>query len=100
MAKIIISNAIIFIFMIALVMGFGAILGSGDTLVGITIIVSILGLSGCGEITFLRIIAGFNSIEGGEIYFEDKVIDDIPAHKINIGMVFQNYAIFPHSTIR
>ena len=45
-------------------------------------------------------IAGFNTIEGGEISFEDKVINDIPAHKRNIGMVFQNYAIFPHLTVK
>ncbi|MDV4151898.1 ABC transporter ATP-binding protein [Clostridium sp. AL.422] len=61
---------------------------------------TLLGPSGCGKTTFLRMIAGFNSIEGGEIYFEDKVINDIPAHKRNIGMVFQNYAIFPHLTVK
>ena len=61
---------------------------------------TLLGPSGCGKTTFLRMIAGFNSIEGGEISFEDKVINDIPAHKRNIGMVFQNYAIFPHLTVK
>jgi iron(III) transport system ATP-binding protein len=45
-------------------------------------------------------IAGFNSIEGGTIKFGDKVINDIPTHKRNIGMVFQSYAIFPHLTVR
>ena len=45
-------------------------------------------------------IAGFNSIEGGKIYFDDKCINDVPAHKRNIGMVFQSYAIFPHMTVR
>ena len=45
-------------------------------------------------------IAGFNSIEGGDIKFDDKVINQISAHKRNIGMVFQNYAIFPHLTVR
>ena len=44
-------------------------------------------------------VAGFNSIEDGEISFNDTVINDIPAHKRNIGMVFQNYAIFPHMTV-
>jgi len=44
-------------------------------------------------------VAGFNSIEEGEISFNSKVINDIPAHKRNIGMVFQNYAIFPHMTV-
>ncbi len=61
---------------------------------------TLLGPSGCGKTTLLRMIAGFNSIEGGEIFFDDKVINDMPAHKRNIGMVFQNYAIFPHMTVR
>jgi iron(III) transport system ATP-binding protein len=61
---------------------------------------TLLGPSGCGKTTLLRMIAGFNSIEGGEIRFGDQVINDIPAHKRNIGMVFQSYAIFPHLTVR
>ena len=56
---------------------------------------TLLGPSGCGKTTLLRMIAGFNSIEGGTIKFDDKVINDIPAQKRNIGMVFQSYAIFP-----
>lgn len=61
---------------------------------------TLLGPSGCGKTTLLRMIAGFNSIEGGTIRFDDLVINDIPAHKRNIGMVFQSYAIFPHLTVR
>lgn len=61
---------------------------------------TLLGPSGCGKTTLLRMIAGFNSIEGGTIAFNDKVINDIPAHERNIGMVFQSYAIFPHLTVR
>lgn len=61
---------------------------------------TLLGPSGCGKTTLLRMIAGFNTIEGGEISFDDVVINDIAAHKRNIGMVFQNYAIFPHLTVR
>ena len=61
---------------------------------------TLLGPSGCGKTTLLRMIAGFNTIEGGEIRFNDKIINDIPAHKRNIGMVFQSYAIFPHLTVR
>lgn len=61
---------------------------------------TLLGPSGCGKTTLLRMIAGFATIEGGEIRFDDKVINDIPAHNRNIGMVFQNYAIFPHLTVR
>ena len=61
---------------------------------------TLLGPSGCGKTTLLRMIAGFNSIEGGQIRFNEQVINDIPAHKRNIGMVFQSYAIFPHLTVR
>lgn len=60
---------------------------------------TLLGPSGCGKTTLLRMIAGFNSIEGGEFYFGDKRINDVPAHKRDIGMVFQNYAIFPHLNV-
>ncbi|MGP1603083.1 MAG: ABC transporter ATP-binding protein [Treponema sp.] len=61
---------------------------------------TLLGPSGCGKTTLLRMIAGFNSIEGGTIAFDSQVINDIPAHKRNIGMVFQSYAVFPHLTVR
>jgi len=61
---------------------------------------TLLGPSGCGKTTLLRMIAGFNSIEGGLVKFNKNIINDIPAHKRNIGMVFQNYAIFPHLTVR
>ncbi|WP_372637316.1 ABC transporter ATP-binding protein [Cohnella sp.] len=61
---------------------------------------TILGPSGCGKTTLLRMIAGFNSIEDGQILFDDRVMNDIPAYQRNIGMVFQNYAIFPHMTIQ
>ena len=61
---------------------------------------TLLGPSGCGKTTLLRMIAGFNSIEGGDFYFGDKRINDVPAHKRDIGMVFQNYAIFPHLTVK
>lgn len=61
---------------------------------------TLLGPSGCGKTTLLRMIAGFNTIEGGEFYFGDRLINNVPAHKRDIGMVFQNYAIFPHLTVR
>ena len=61
---------------------------------------TLLGPSGCGKTTLLRMIAGFNSIEGGTISFDEQVINNIPAQKRNIGMVFQSYAIFPHLTVR
>ena len=61
---------------------------------------TLLGPSGCGKTTLLRMIAGFNSIEGGDFYFNEKRINDLDPAKRNIGMVFQNYAIFPHLTVR
>ena len=61
---------------------------------------TLLGPSGCGKTTLLRMIAGFNSIEGGDFYFNDKRINNIDPAKRNIGMVFQNYAIFPHLTVK
>lgn len=60
---------------------------------------TLLGPSGCGKTTLLRMIAGFNSIEGGDFFFGEKRINDMPAHKRDIGMVFQNYAIFPHLSV-
>ncbi|MCL2231802.1 MAG: ABC transporter ATP-binding protein [Treponema sp.] len=60
---------------------------------------TLLGPSGCGKTTLLRMIAGFISIEAGTISFDDKVINNIPPHQRNTGMVFQNYAIFPHMTV-
>lgn len=61
---------------------------------------TLLGPSGCGKTTLLRMIAGFNSIEGGDFYFNQTRINDLDPAKRNIGMVFQNYAIFPHMTVR
>lgn len=59
-----------------------------------------LGPSGCGKTTLLRMIAGFNSIEGGDFFFNERRINDLDPAKRNIGMVFQNYAIFPNMTVR
>lgn len=61
---------------------------------------TLLGPSGCGKTTLLRMIAGFNSIEGGTFRFNDKIINDMEPGKRDIGMVFQNYAIFPNLTVR
>ncbi|CAM4204496.1 peptide ABC transporter substrate-binding protein [Streptococcus penaeicida] len=61
---------------------------------------TLLGPSGCGKTTLLRMIAGFNSIEGGDFYFGEQRINQMdPSHR-NIGMVFQNYAIFPHLSVK
>lgn len=61
---------------------------------------TLLGPSGCGKTTLLRMIIGFNSIEGGEIKLDEKLINNIPTNKRNMGMVFQNYAIFPHMSVK
>lgn len=60
---------------------------------------TLLGPSGCGKTTLLRMIIGFNSVEGGTFKIDDHVINDIPTNKRNIGMVFQNYAVFPHMSV-
>ncbi|GGG25960.1 ABC transporter ATP-binding protein [Rhodococcoides trifolii] len=66
----------------------------------------LLGPSGCGKTTTLRCLAGLETPEGGSIAFrDDRVFDaatkvNVPAHKRNIGMVFQSYALWPHMTVR
>jgi len=59
---------------------------------------TLLGPSGCGKTTLLRMIAGFNTIESGTIAFDDEVVNDRSPADRNIGMVFQNYALFPQMT--
>lgn len=61
---------------------------------------TLLGPSGCGKTTLLRMIAGFNTIEGGSFRFNDRLINDMEPGKRGIGMVFQNYAIFPNMSVR
>jgi len=60
---------------------------------------TLLGPSGCGKTTLLRIIAGFYRQEKGEVWLGDERVDDVPAHRRDTGMVFQNYAVFPHMTV-
>jgi iron(III) transport system ATP-binding protein len=60
---------------------------------------TLLGPSGCGKTTLLRAIAGFHRQDSGTIAIAGKVIDDIPAHRRDTGMVFQNYAVFPHMSV-
>ena len=60
---------------------------------------TLLGPSGCGKTTLLRLIGGFHKPDHGEIYFDGKEVTPIPPYERNIGMVFQNYALWPHMTI-
>ncbi len=58
-----------------------------------------LGPSGCGKTTFLRCVAGFELVDEGRILFADTDVTDQPAHRRQTGMVFQNYALWPHMTV-
>jgi putative spermidine/putrescine transport system ATP-binding protein len=60
---------------------------------------SLLGPSGCGKTTTLRMIAGFDTPSSGEIRVDGADITHVPAHKRDMAMVFQNYALFPHRTV-
>lgn len=60
---------------------------------------TLLGPSGCGKTTTLRMIAGLTSITEGEIQIKGRRVNDLPIHKRNLGIVFQNYALFPHKTV-
>src|SRR6059036_3911187 len=60
---------------------------------------TLLGPSGCGKTTLLRLLAGFYTADEGEIRFGDCVVNDVPPHERGIGMVFQNYALWPHMTV-
>jgi iron(III) transport system ATP-binding protein len=59
----------------------------------------LLGPSGCGKTTLLRLIAGFSEPDAGEIRFGDRRMNGVPPHRRNTGMVFQNYALWPHLTV-
>ena len=61
--------------------------------------ITFLGPSGCGKTTTLRIIGGFETPDEGEVYFDGKRINDVPAYKRNINTVFQRYALFPHLNV-
>jgi len=60
---------------------------------------TLLGPSGCGKTTLLRLIAGFYAPDEGEIRFGDRVVNAVPPHERGIGMVFQNYALWPHMKV-
>jgi putative spermidine/putrescine transport system ATP-binding protein len=60
---------------------------------------TLLGPSGCGKTTVLNLIAGFFSSDGGEIFVDGELVNDVPTYKRQVGMVFQNYALFPHMSV-
>ncbi|MFM1987339.1 MAG: hypothetical protein RJA99_296 [Pseudomonadota bacterium] len=62
--------------------------------------VALLGPSGCGKTTTLRAIAGFVRPDAGAVRFDGERVDDRPPHRRNVGLVFQDYALFPHMTVR
>ena len=59
----------------------------------------LLGPSGCGKTTLLRLVAGFYAADEGEIFFGERPMKEVPPHQRNTGMVFQNYALWPHMTV-
>lgn len=62
--------------------------------------VVLVGPSGCGKSTTLRLIAGLEDVTKGEVFINDRLVNRIEPHRRNIAMVFQNYALYPHKTVR
>ena len=63
-------------------------------------LVALLGPSGCGKSTLLRIVSGFIRQGSGRVLFDEASVDHMPANRRGVGIVFQNYALFPHMTVR
>ncbi|NVP58625.1 ABC transporter ATP-binding protein [Rhizobium sp. DBTS2] len=63
-------------------------------------LVSLLGPSGCGKTTLLRMVAGLVSADSGTIRLAEREVTTLPAHRRNVSVVFQNYALFPHLNVR
>jgi len=84
-----------------LVKGFGAVtaVDHADLVVADGELFTLLGPSGCGKTTLLRLLAGFSQPDAGEIRFGDRVVNGLAPYERNIGMVFQNYALWPHMTV-
>ena len=61
--------------------------------------VVLVGPSGCGKSTTLRMIAGFEGISSGELYIDDKIVNNVEPVDRDIAMVFQNYALYPHFSV-
>ena len=62
--------------------------------------VALVGPSGCGKSTLLRMVAGLEAVTGGTVSIGDRVVNQLPPAKRDIAMVFQNYALYPHKTVR
>jgi spermidine/putrescine ABC transporter ATP-binding subunit len=62
-------------------------------------VLALLGPSGCGKTTMLRVIAGFEDADAGTVRIRRQVVNDVPIYRRNLGMVFQQYALFPHMTV-
>ena len=61
--------------------------------------VVLLGPSGCGKSTTLNMIAGLEQVSDGGLWFDDQLVNDMPAHKRDVAMVFQSYALYPHKSV-
>src|SRR5271166_5730160 len=73
--------------------GVSVLIGDGEFVV-------LVGPSGCGKTTLLRMIAGLENITSGEIAIGGRVVNNVPPKARDIAMVFQNYALYPHMTVR
>src|SRR5579875_1530809 len=62
--------------------------------------VILVGPSSCGKSTLLRMVAGLETIGGGEIAIDERVVNKVPPKERDVAMVFQNYALYPHMTVR
>ena len=62
--------------------------------------VVLVGPSGCGKSTTLRMIAGLESITEGQLFIDERIVNDVPPKDRDIAMVFQSYALYPHMTVR
>lgn len=71
---------------------FSVVIESGE-------LIALLGPSGCGKSTMLNMISGILPVTKGHIYFDDQDVTDLPAEKRGVGLVFQNYALYPHMTV-
>ena len=92
MASVVIKSAVKKYSDIEVLHGIDVSIGDGEFVV-------LVGPSGCGKSTLLRMIAGLETITGGEIHIGDKVVNWLEPKERDIAMVFQNYALYPHMTV-